>query len=514
MVATTTQPGASRLARNFAYLLSSQLTTFVLSILATVVIPRYLGAVVIGRLELATAVWLLGAAVIGFGMNLAITKAVARDHSLIGAMFCVAVTTRLLLAIPVAAAVFTYVFGVGYATQVAVLVAILAVGTLFETVASVADAVLLGVERVGAISIAAVAGRLVAVAGAVALLAGGFGVYAVAAVGVGGSLLTMAIYLRAAHSVWRELDGLRPRRPTRQDIVAFMKDCAPYFGIAFFMIAYRQVDTIVISLVVDDEAVLGWYSVYDRLAGTLMFIPVLFIAVVYPVLSRSYEEGQRNDVDQPTDDLPPEARLDEYRTLAGKSFRLMVLISIPAGLGLAVLARPVVQLLYGDEFVGAAPVVSVGAIVVSLTYLNSVFSMFLISMDRQRPITVLLAICVALTIPLDIALVQFFQTNSGNGAIGGAVSYAITESLMLAGAIYLLPRGSLDRGSAAFVGRVLVCGAMMTAVVIPLRGHELPVPIAAGVLTYVLAIVTLGVLTDDDRRSIISAIPARFRPGA
>ncbi len=493
-----------RLAKNFSMLMSSQLTTFALAIAATVVIPRFLGAEVIGRLQLATAIWALGAAVMKFGMDLAITKAVARDPQVIGELAATALATRLVLTIPVSAVVFMYALGVGYSRQVLVLLVILGVGALAESMGSVSDSILLGVERVGAISVAAISGRLIAVVGAVGLLLLGFDVYAVAIVGVAGVIVTAAIQVRAAVAVWAELDGVRPGRVNRDAMFALLAECRPYFWIVFFMIAYQQVDTVIISLVVANDAVLGWYSVYDRLAGTLMFVPAVFMTVVYPTLSRLY--GEAGDTGETGDSAPA-----DHRAITRRSFRLMLLISVPAGFGLAVLARPLVELLYGEEFSEASAVVAVGAIVISLTYLTTVFSMFLISMDRQRPLTVLLAISAVLTIPLDIALVPFFEQQLNNGAVGGVVAYAVTESLMLAGTLYLLPRGSLGPASLSYAIRVVMCGALMVAAVYPLRNEMLLAPIAAGVMVYLVGVLLFRLLDADDRASLASLIPNRFQ---
>lgn len=235
-----------------------------------------------------------------------------------------------------------------------------------------------------------------------------------------------------------------------------------------------------------------------------MFVPAVFMTVVYPTLSRLYEKAA--DTGESGDSAP-----SDHRAITRRSFRLMLLISVPAGFGLAVLSRPLVELLYGEEFSDASLVVAVGAIVISLTYLTTVFSMFLISMDRQRPLTVLLAISAVLTIPLDIALVPFFEQQLNNGAVGGVVAYAVTESLMLAGTLYLLPRGSLGTASLSYAIRVVMCGGVMVAAVYPLRNQMLLVPIAAGVVVYLAGVVLFGLLDADDRASLASFVPDRFQ---
>lgn len=153
-----------------------------------------------------------------------------------------------------------------------------------------------------------------------------------------------------------------------------------------------------------------------------------------------------------------------------------------------------------------------GAAVISATYLANVFSILLISMDRQKPITMLLAFNALITIPLDIMLVPYFQERMENGAVGGAVAYAITELVMLAGLIYLLPRGSLGASSFSFVLRVAAVTAVMVAIVSRFRDEMLLLPILIGMAAYAVGVVVFRLIDQDDRAVLTSAIPERFRP--
>lgn len=490
-----TQPRT--LARNFTVLLSSQATTFVLTVAATVVIPRFLGAAVVGRLQLATAIWAIGLALIGFGMDLAITKGVARDPQRLGDLVATGIVARVLLTVPVTAMLFLYAWLVGYGDQVLVLMAILGVQTLVQAIADIGRVTLTGVERLGPVSLGNVAGRLVAVAGGIAALLIGFGVFAVAILSAIGFVMTLIIQGAAVRRVWRELGSTRQRSVDAASIAALMKESLPYFWVAFFMIAYQQVDTVVISLVVESDEVLGWYSVYDRLAGTLMFVPTAFMTVVLPMLSRRYQHADG-------------ANAGHNGILTQRTFRLMLLISVPAGFGLSALSRPLVELLYGLDFSEASQVVAVGGVVISLTYLNTAFAMFLISMDRQRQFVVFIALSALLTIPLDWFLVPYFQDQIGNGAVGGVVAYAITESVTLAGAIYLLPRGSLNASSALFAVRVVLAGGLMVAAVFPLRNEFLGLPIVVGVVVFAVSALALRLISREDRALVLGALPERL----
>ena len=489
------------LARNFSVMMGSQVTTFIISMAATVVIPRYLGAEVIGRFQLALAIWAIGQAVIGFGMDLAITKAVARDHGLVGHLWATGIVARCLIAVPVTIVLFAYALAIDYSDEVLFLLVILTANAIVVAAAEVSHDILMGLERMGPASAAAVASRIIAVGGAVCLLLLGFDVYAVAMMMVIGSIASLAVLGVALRRAWATIDSDIGVSVTRSGIVALLKDSHPYFWVFFFMIVYQQVDIVVISLVVEDDAVLGWYSVYDRLANMLMFLPSVFMSVVFPTLSRLY--GDINDEDRAAHGL-----------LTQRTFKLMLLLSVPAGFGLSVISRPFIELVFGMEFSNAAPIVAIGGVVVSLTYLNTIFGMFLISMDKERSLSIFIGIGAALTIPLDIFLVPFFQAQLDNGAIGGVVAYAITESVILMGVLHLMPRGALGPGALSYTVRVVAAGAIMAATIYPLRELFLVVPIVAGALVFGLAVAVLRVTTSEDRDIVRSAIPDRFLPSS
>ncbi|MGB5757846.1 MAG: hypothetical protein WBM50_13095, partial [Acidimicrobiales bacterium] len=158
-------PTKGTLARNIAVLMGSQLSTWVLSVIAAVTIPRYLGAELIGRFHLANSVWALGAVVISFGMSLVVTRGVARDQSRIGPLLGACLAARLALAIPVTFVIFGYALIVDYSNELLGLLAIIGVGIVILTVSDGVTAALQGLDRMGSMSIAAIIGRVVFVVG-------------------------------------------------------------------------------------------------------------------------------------------------------------------------------------------------------------------------------------------------------------------------------------------------------------------------------------------------------------
>jgi O-antigen/teichoic acid export membrane protein len=262
----------------------------------------------------------------------------------------------------------------------------------------------------------------------------------------------------------------------------------PYFLSGVFLVVYMQVDIVIISLFVSERAV-GWYGTADQLFGTFLFIPTVFMAAVFPALSRLYASA--------SDNLPH---------LMRKSFDLLLLLGVPIGLGVLVIADPLVVLLFGPDFAPSGPILAIMGIVIILTYQNMLVGQFLISTDRQNAWTIVMAVATVATIPLDVLLIPWCQATFGNGAIGGALSFVITELGMIVAGLVLLPPGSLDRSNVWSAARVLIAGGVMAAGVWWWRQSFIAVPIAVGAVIYVALVLLLRIIPREDMELMRGAI--------
>ena len=254
----------------------------------------------------------------------------------------------------------------------------------------------------------------------------------------------------------------------------------PYFLVSIGMVVYHQVDIVIISLLAD-EITIGWYGTAIRLYGTLLFIPNVFVMALFPALSRAYTGS-------PTDS----------NRLAQKSLNLLLLVGVPIGFGMAVLANPIVVLLYGPAFANSGPVLAMLGLLLIVTYVNMLLGFLLISMDRQKTMAVVMLVMTFATILLDLILIPWTMKTFANGALGGALSYVLTESGMLIAGIALLPRGAFNRGNVQVVSKLILAGAVMAAATWAVRDAFLLIPVVVGAVTYIGMILILRALPKED----------------
>jgi hypothetical protein len=117
------------------------------------------------------------------------------------------------------------------------------------------------------------------------------------------------------------------------------------------------------------------------------------------------------------------------------------------------------------------------------------------------------SLCVVVSCVLDPLLIGWFQKNYGNGGLGVAVAAGVSEVLMVGAAIYLSPKGLLNRALGVSIVRAAGAGLAMGLVAFLLRGFSSFIGAPLAVIAYGLALWAVGGLT----RAQLETFRAAFR---
>lgn len=469
----------SGVARNLGALLSSQVVTWGFTLLLTVFLSRALGASAMGKLQLGASLWAVAAMFMSGGMDVLLVKEVARGPARRADLFGTALWLRGLLGLVAVGALALYVEATGYGAETRAVVYIIAAAGFITQLGEVCRSTLQGLERMEYVALGAITSKAFTTIVSLGLLALGHGVLAISAVTIGSAVLYVVtqlaplVRLRAARL---RLDGSLARW--------MLTAGRSYFLMATVLVAYQQVDAVVISLIVD-EAMVGWYGAAEKLFRTAMFIPTLFVAAVFPTLSRQHAG-------------PPHIAA----AFMGGSVRLMLAVAIPVGLGIAALAEPLVLMLFGDGFARSGPVLAALGCTIIFTYPNVLLGHFAMATDRQNRLTWLLSIALVASIALDLVLVPWCQRTFGNGALGGALAYVVTEGGIFVGCLRLLPPGTLVWSDASRIARAALAGVIAAATAWWFSHLFIAIPIGAAALTYAGLAGLLRVAPWDDWRTV------------
>jgi O-antigen/teichoic acid export membrane protein len=461
--------------KNASVLMGTQMYTWVLAVLMTLFLPRYLGAAGSGQLHLATSIWTIVGVVAAFGMDALVVKEIARDPERAPELLSTSALLRSIFFLVGTGLVLLYSRAAQYADITLWIILIIGVSSFFGSLSAAFQANLQGLERMEFSSLGQIIEKTLVTLGSIALLLMGFGVVQVAIIAALGSMSGVLVQLLAL----RRLQKLK-FVANFQLMKWMISSSLPFLFIGAFIVIYGQIDTILISLFVDERGV-GLYGVTDRLIGTLFFIPSIIITSTGPALCRMF-------VSEP----------QAFAQLLRKSFDLTILIAVPIGLGVMLIANPVVVLLFGAGFTDSGPILAVRGVVLIMAFLNTLFGLFMIATDRQKAWTIVMGLAVLATIPLDIVLIPWAERVFSNGAMGGAIAYIFTEVGILAAGLLLLKKGALTIANLWYAVRVMLAGILM--VLATWWAHDLfiLVPVIIAGTSYVIFLVLLRVLKRED----------------
>lgn len=185
------------------------------------------------------------------------------------------------------------------------------------------------------------------------------------------------------------------------------------FGISQGLaIIYGRADIIIIIYVLG-EAAAGIYAPAVSLMTTLFLIPLAIYEVTLPIASAAHATDSTT-----------------LKKFAFRLFRTSSLLGIVLGLGLAIIAYPLVWLFYGAEFIASADILTVLSMVLVFKSISFGVAAFIIAVGWQSKRVIVQAITAVFNIIATYIAVQTY------GLTGVAYVYVITEFVLTTG--YLL----------------------------------------------------------------------------
>lgn len=236
---------------------------------------------------------------------------------------------------------------------------------------------------------------------------------------------------------------------------------------------YFRVAIVLVSVMAGAKE-LGYYSVSFRVVEVLFTIPALLVSSAFPVFARAARDDP--------------ARLGYALS---RVFETSAIIGVWTALSLAVGARLAVEILGGNEFLAAVPILAVQGIAVGATFISAVFGYGMLSLHLHRTILFLNLGMLALVSVVVAALTAL------DGAEGAAIGMAAVEVVaatvggvvLVRGRPHLMPRLSV-------LPKVGLAG-MLGALTLLLSGLPVTVRLALSTLIYAAVIFALRALPEE-----------------
>jgi polysaccharide transporter, PST family len=449
--------GPQRAARDILVQVVIRVLNLALGVVVTALVARTLGNAGYGQLATVLAILGLTGYFTNFGTERVVIREAARDPEHEFEWLGAVMMLRLLVLVPVILLSLGAVVLIHQSQQMLIAGAILVLGMPFDGIGAMGLIFQLRVRNTVPMLVLTL--RSVLWAGAVVIInSGGGGMVALAAAmavtnGIGSIVQALAA---------RRMAGRWPR-PSRERLGTLVRVGVPLGISGVLIVAYANIDQVIVFQLAGSKAA-GLYGAVYRLLEQGHFVPISVLTTMTTVIAAAWPRDR-------------ERMLRAAQTTA----ELMAIASFGALALVSVAATPIVRLVYGKEFLAAAPALPVlfGAFVfICFGYLNG---NLLAVLGLQRKLLLISLAALVVNVVGNLILVPT------TGFMGAAWMTLITEIVVWGGSLRLIVRTlQLRRPPLGRVGRTALAAVLLGGglAVLRLAGAPLWVLIGASGLLY------------------------------
>ena len=462
-----------RVAKNTTLMLIAQVVSLVLGFFITIYTARYLGVENFGILSLALSITGIYIIFTDLGLNILVVREIARNKDVANKYISNIAVIKILLTILTFVMVVFTVNILGYNTTVKNVIYIITFSIMIGTFIGFLSAVFQANEKMIYVSI----GNILT---SIALFVGTFiGIY------YGLNLNFFAIiyfisnilifiyifiaYIRVFSIPKWDID-LSLWKPT-------LKEAWPFGITSLSGLLYTYIDSIMLSVIVGTEAV-GFYSAAYRIMLVMLFIPTAVNLAIFPLMSRYYTSSK-----------------DSLKHVHERYFKYMILLGIPIGVGITILADKIILLIYGQGFSPSIMILQILIWTIVLTFAGASFVQLLQSTNKQLIITKISMICLVFNIILNLFLIPRYSY------IGASIATLVTEILLVGYIIFASYRLGYGIGTKVVLSdlsKVLFASLIMSIFLIYFKELNLFILLIAGTVVYLIILYLIKGVDEDD----------------
>jgi len=252
----------------------------------------------------------------------------------------------------------------------------------------------------------------------------------------------------------------------------------PFSLSIFFLYIYYRIDTVMLSLMVNDQ-VTGWYNAAYRLVDVVNYIPFLIVTAVLPPLARSSKKDK-----------------ELLRDLFNRSLRYLIILAAPIGLGTYLLAPRIIQFVYGEGFSNAAFALKILIWAEVFVFVNYLGGQLLNLINKQNAYTMIIGITAGVNILLNVILIPKYTY------IGASVATLLCEVLVFILVYHIIKKVFLKVSIWPLLSRPILASIIMGIIILNIDFLPLWYAVPIGAISYFLLFFLLGGFNEHDKETL------------
>ena len=469
----------NNIAKNTSYFTFALVLQKVLSFTYFTILARNLVPEQLGKYYLAISFTTIFAIFIDLGMANVLTREIAKAKNMASAYLGAIIAIKLPLAIFSLIAAILTVNILDYPEIIRHLVYLSCVPMILDSFTATFFAIMRGFHNLKWESIGAVMFQVIAMSIGITALKLGYSLKLIMGAQVAAStvyflysLVILAIKYRV--KLWPKLN---------KTLIKLIISLSIPFGLyGIFQRAYMYLDTVLLSQLAGDYYV-GLYQIAFKIVFALQFLPMAFIASLYPAFA-SYWRDLQDDKTIPNQLVITFERAMNY----------LIIISFPISIGIITLADKII-LLFKAEYADAVLPLQIIIVSVVFIFLNYPIGALLNACDYQKRNTINMSIVLLASIVINIIIIPIYQT------VGASVTVVLTNALMFIIGMYWVGRIIKYRAwkIISTLIKVLISVIVMALAVLYLKSYLniFAVAIIGGAVYSIVLVLTGGVKMED-----------------
>ena len=463
-----------KIAKNTSLLMGSNIVGFVSSFFFLMYTTRYLGSDRYGVLSFSIAFASIIIFFADIGIGSVIIRDIARDRQLTEKYFGNSIMVKIILAIITLIITVVIGYAFGYPSTTMKVVYIITISLILVSFSDVVRSIFQAFESMKYVALGSVIYNLIMLICAIMAIHLSWDVNGFAFVYLISSIILVGYY------AFVSIEKI-PSPKFRVDLAfwRYLVKEALTFGLSsIFIRIYYYIDIFMISLIISNpNEVIGWYNAAYRMVLVLGFIPTTLLNSIYPIMSKSF------------------ILKDKYLNfMFEKSFKYLLIIAIPIGIGTTALANRIILLVYGPDFTLSAIALQILVWSEVLIFLNVTFGTLLNSINKQIIVTKQTMLAAALNIGLNLILIPRYSY------IGASIATVSTELFAFFFLLYYTSKEGYRLPMTIIISfiKVLVAASIMCAFLELLNQAPLLLLIAMSAILYLFVIYILDIFDSDD----------------